>query len=154
MKQWLAGALALAWVHGVAFTAYAEGKKRSDAQVRQILIAESIASYSGSCPCPYSTARNGSRCGRRSAYNREGGAAPLCYPKDVTAEMVQTWREAHPEEGADDGAARCHARRSGHPSHLDFDHAGEPNFALREQVIGNPARRCVHGDGVESALAH
>lgn len=94
MKQWLAGALALVWVHGVAVTADAEGKKRSDAQIRQILIDESIAAYSGNCPCPYSTARNGSRCGRRSAYSREGGAAPLCYPKDVTDEMVQAWREA------------------------------------------------------------
>jgi hypothetical protein len=97
MKHWLAGILALGWVHGVAFTAGAEGNKKalSDAKIRQILIDESIAAYSGNCPCPYNTARNGSRCGKRSAYSREGGAAPLCYPKDVSDEMVKQYREAN-----------------------------------------------------------
>lgn len=76
----------------------AKKKRLTDAQVRQILIAESIAAYSGNCPCPYSRARNGSRCGRRSAYDREGGEAPLCFPKDVTAEMVQAYRDANPEQ--------------------------------------------------------
>ena len=76
----------------------ANPKKISDAQVRQILIDDSIAAYSGSCPCPYSTARNGSRCGRRSAYSRAGGAETLCYAKDVSDEMVQSYRAAHPEE--------------------------------------------------------
>jgi hypothetical protein len=70
----------------------------SDAQIKQLLIDESIAAYSGNCPCPYNTARNGSRCGRRSAYSREGGEAPLCYPKDVSAEMVQSYRDQHPQE--------------------------------------------------------
>ena len=78
----------------------ANRKKRplSDAQIKQLLIDESIAAYSGNCPCPYNTARNGSRCGGRSAYSREGGEAPLCYPKDVSAEMVKDYREQHPEE--------------------------------------------------------
>lgn len=71
-------------------------KKLSDAQIKQILIDESIAAYSGSCPCPYSTARNGSHCGRRSAYSRAGGAEPLCYPKDVSSERVEEYRSAHP----------------------------------------------------------
>ena len=65
----------------------------TDAQIRKILIAESIASYPGNCPCPYNTARNGSMCGGRSAYSRPGGAAPFCYPKDVTDEMVREYRE-------------------------------------------------------------
>jgi hypothetical protein len=73
-------------------------QKLSDQQIKQILIDESIAAYSGNCPCPYSKARNGSRCGRRSAYNREGGAAPLCFPKDVTAQMVREYRDSQPEE--------------------------------------------------------
>jgi hypothetical protein len=99
MKQMLAGLLALGLVHAVAFSAAAEGKKKgpSDAQVRQILIDESIAAYSGNCPCPYSTARNGSRCGKRSAYSREGGEAPLCYVKDVTDAMVKEYREKRVE---------------------------------------------------------
>jgi hypothetical protein len=70
----------------------AKNKPLSDAQVRQFLIDESIAAYSGNCPCPYNTASNGSRCGRRSAYSRAGGDEPLCYPKDVSAEMVQAYR--------------------------------------------------------------
>jgi hypothetical protein len=72
-------------------------KKLSDAQIKQILIEESIAAYSGNCPCPYNAARNGSRCGRRSAYSRAGGAEPLCYPKDVSTEMVEAYRTAHPD---------------------------------------------------------
>ena len=94
MKHVLTGLLALALVHGLAGSAEADGKKAlSDAQIRHILIDESIAAYSGNCPCPYSTARNGSRCGRRSAYSRPGGEAPLCYPKDVTDEMVKAYRD-------------------------------------------------------------
>ena len=75
----------------------AKKKRLSDAQIKQILIDESIASYSGNCPCPYSTMSNGRKCGRRSAYSRPGGEAPLCYVKDVTAEVVQAYREANAE---------------------------------------------------------
>ena len=69
----------------------------TDARIRKILIAESIAAYPGNCPCPHNAARNGSTCGGRSAYSRPGGAAPLCYPKDVTDEMVREYRETHEE---------------------------------------------------------
>lgn len=67
----------------------------SDDDIRQILIRESISAYTGSCPCPYSVARNGSRCGKRSAYSRPGGAVPLCYPDDVPQEMVARYRKSH-----------------------------------------------------------
>jgi hypothetical protein len=67
----------------------------SDAQVKQQIIRESIASYPGNCPCPYNTARNGSSCGRRSAWSRLGGYAPLCYPADVGKTDVQEWRASH-----------------------------------------------------------
>lgn len=85
---------------GIALESKSEQQKKPlrDAQIRAILIEESIASYSGNCPCPYSTARNGSRCGKRSAYSREGGAAPLCYPKDVSDEMVKEYRETREGE--------------------------------------------------------
>ena len=76
-----------------------QAKKRlSDAQIKKLLIEESIAAYDGNCPCPYSRARNGSRCGKRSAYSREGGASPLCYSEDVTADMVQRYRDEHAED--------------------------------------------------------
>lgn len=69
----------------------------TDAQVKQQIIQESIQSYHGSCPCPYSVAKNGSRCGKRSAYSRPGGAAPLCYEGDVTEPMLRDWRKRHGE---------------------------------------------------------
>src|SRR5688572_7839100 len=65
---------------------------QSDAAIKKAIVQESIATYPRNCPCPYSSARNGSRCGRRSAYNRAGGYAPLCYDSDVTAEMVRAYR--------------------------------------------------------------
>ena len=64
----------------------------SDAQIKQRIIKESIASYPGSCACPYNTARNGSSCGGRSAWSRGGGYAPMCYPKDVSIAAVKAWR--------------------------------------------------------------
>jgi hypothetical protein len=45
------------------------------------------------CACPDDTARNGSSCGGRSAYSRPGGAAPLCYPNDVPAAMIESYRQ-------------------------------------------------------------
>jgi hypothetical protein len=44
------------------------------------------------CACPYDVARNGSSCGKRSAYNRPGGYAPLCFATDVTAGMIADFR--------------------------------------------------------------
>ena len=69
-------------------------KKLSDDQIAKILIRRSIDSYSGNCPCPYSRASNGSRCGGRSAYSRPGGASPLCFRRDVTATMIVQYRES------------------------------------------------------------
>jgi hypothetical protein len=58
------------------------GAQSADAAAQRA-IRQSIAAYSGSCPCPYSTDRAGRRCGARSAYSRPGGAAPLCFASDV-----------------------------------------------------------------------
>jgi len=64
-------------------------------EIKQELIRQSISSYSGSCPCPYNSARNGSRCGGRSAYSRPGGYSPLCYPSDVTNDMILKYRNQY-----------------------------------------------------------
>lgn len=77
----------------VAVAGAATGSGLSDAQIRKVLIAESRAEYSGNCPCPYDTDKAGRSCGKRSAYSRPGGAAPLCYDRDVTAEMIQAYRD-------------------------------------------------------------
>jgi hypothetical protein len=70
----------------------------SDAEVRAEIVKESVAAYKATghpCACPDDTARNGSRCGGRSAYSRPGGAAPLCYLSDVTDGQVLDWRAQH-----------------------------------------------------------
>jgi hypothetical protein len=66
--------------------------KISDSQIKQQIISESIASYPGNCPCPYNVARNGSSCGRRSAYSKPGGYDPICYPRDITPSVVLDYR--------------------------------------------------------------
>lgn len=77
----------------VSSFSYAETTELSDADIRKLLISESIIQYPGSCPCPYNSARNGSRCGKRSAWSRPGGYSPLCYAKDVSDEMVNSYRK-------------------------------------------------------------
>ncbi|WP_446746605.1 hypothetical protein [Sphaerotilus natans] len=63
----------------------------SVARIKQAMIAESRASYSGNCPCPEDTTENGAECGRNSAYSRRGGRSPLCYEKNITEPMMQAW---------------------------------------------------------------
>lgn len=88
--------LLIGLVLAVAATpAVARGPALTDNEVRERIIQESIASYPGTCPCPYSTMRNGHRCGGRSAYSRPGGRSPLCFPQDVTDGMVSRYRQAH-----------------------------------------------------------
>ena len=67
----------------------------TDAQIRAVIIRQSIASYPGTCACPYNVARNGSSCGRRSAYSRGGGYAPMCYASDVSDAAVAAYRRGH-----------------------------------------------------------
>ena len=74
----------------LAFGVDAKQATSTDA-IKQKIIQQSIDRYPGNCPCPYNTASNGSRCGKRSAYNRAGGHAPLCYPEDVSDRMVKEY---------------------------------------------------------------
>ena len=76
----------------LTFAADAKQSTQSDEAIKKEIIQQSIQEYLGNCPCPYNTARNGSRCGKRSAYNRVGGAAPLCYPEDVSDRMVKEFK--------------------------------------------------------------
>jgi len=79
----------------LACLAWSAAFAQSDAEVKQRIVRESIAAYAGACPCPYNVMRNGRSCGRRSAYSRPGGAAPLCYARDVSAAQVAAWRRSH-----------------------------------------------------------
>ncbi|MCJ8151735.1 SH3 domain-containing protein [Shinella sedimenti] len=63
-----------------------------DSVLIQRIIAESLESYPSSCACPYSRDRAGRRCGKRSAYSKPGGYAPVCFPGDVTKAMVEAFR--------------------------------------------------------------
>jgi len=65
----------------------------SDSEIRQFIIQQSIRSYPGSCPCPYNVDRAGRRCGRRSAYSKAGGYAPLCYSEDISNDDVRKFRD-------------------------------------------------------------
>lgn len=64
----------------------------SESLIIQRLIAASIASYPGACPCPESRDRAGRRCGNRSAWAKGGGYAPLCYTNDITPAMITAFR--------------------------------------------------------------
>jgi hypothetical protein len=64
----------------------------SDEQVKEAIISESIANYSGNCPCPYNHASNGSMCGKRSAWSKPGGYDPICYKNEISQEMVDEWK--------------------------------------------------------------
>ncbi len=63
-----------------------------DSTIVQRIIAESLASYPSSCACPYNTDRGGRRCGKRSAYSKPGGYAPICYAEDVSQAMIDAFR--------------------------------------------------------------
>ena len=76
----------------LVFTVSADKPNLTDAQIREIIIKTSINSYPGRCPCPYHAAKNGSRCGGRSAYSKSGGYSVICYPKDITIENINNYR--------------------------------------------------------------
>ena len=78
-------------IFGLIATANAK-QELTDVEIRQLIIQKSSAQYPGVCACPYSLARNGSRCGGRSAYSKPGGYSPMCFPQDVPDEMVQRYK--------------------------------------------------------------
>ena len=79
----------------LASCAVAVDRSPSDDEVRQMIIRESVSTYPGPCPCPYHRARDGSRCGKRSAWSRPGGYAPLCYYSDISDETVKGYRQTY-----------------------------------------------------------
>jgi hypothetical protein len=46
-------------------------------------IQTSISDYEGTCPCPYNLYSNGRVCGGSSAFSKERGLAPICFPEQV-----------------------------------------------------------------------
>lgn len=85
-------------VLAVASPVTAQRASLPDAQVAAAIVQESRAAYYATghpCACPEDRARNGSRCGGRSAYSRPGGAEPKCYVSDVTAAEIAAYRQSH-----------------------------------------------------------
>ena len=85
----------LAATLGVATSTAAIARDLSNDEIKKQMIQKSIAAYPGNCPCPYNSASNGSRCGKRSAYSRAGGYAPLCFPEDISNDLLSEWRSRH-----------------------------------------------------------
>jgi hypothetical protein len=67
------------------------------------MIQESITRYPGNCPCPYHRDARGRRCGKRSACDRAGGYTPLCFPEDISADMVREFCEVLKMRGQGSG---------------------------------------------------
>jgi hypothetical protein len=67
----------------------------SDNRVRQRIMQESQTRYGRRCVCPYQTNDlNGRSCkGRHEVVTAQ--PQPICYPTQVTREMVSDWRRHH-----------------------------------------------------------
>jgi hypothetical protein len=67
----------------------------SNERVRQKIIEDSQTRYAGRCVCQYMTqdSRQRSCKGRHEAIKTK--PLPICYPNQVTPEMVSTWRRQH-----------------------------------------------------------
>jgi hypothetical protein len=92
MKSLRAFAVAVLFI--VAAPAVAQPQITDD-QIAKIIVQASRDAYYRTgrpCACPDDLARNGSRCGGRSAYSRPGGAAPYCNTSDVPASEIKAYR--------------------------------------------------------------
>ena len=97
MKRFLILAFILC-VPGPALSQALPKPQLTDQQIAEIIVRESREAYYRTghpCACPEDLARNGSRCGKRSAYTRPGGAEPYCYPTDVPAADIARYRSTH-----------------------------------------------------------
>jgi hypothetical protein len=80
---------------GLMLAGAALAAEMTDDAVRERIVRDSVASYSGSCACPENTDSAGRRCGQRSAHSKPGGAKPICYTHEVSDEQVREFRKRH-----------------------------------------------------------
>lgn len=70
----------------------------TDEEIKEHLVARSIAAYTGSCACPFNMDRAGRRSGARRASSRPGGASPMCCAADVSEAAVRAFRTMYPKK--------------------------------------------------------
>ncbi len=87
---------AIAGLCGLALMGAVSATDLSDVEVREHIIKKSIDRYDAACPCPYSKNLKGNICGDNSAWSREGGNKPICYPDEVSDTQVRKWRARKP----------------------------------------------------------
>jgi hypothetical protein len=68
-------------------------RQLSNDRIRQRMIQENIARYHGRCACPYQVDTRGHSCRGRVPIRR--GAARICFPGEITDQMVASWRAQH-----------------------------------------------------------
>jgi hypothetical protein len=71
-------------------------RQLSDDRIKDKILVETQARYANRCVCPYMTRdAHGRSCkGRHEVVKSEHQA--VCYPRQVTTEMVDDWRRRHP----------------------------------------------------------
>jgi hypothetical protein len=89
-------ALVLAGLLLASIVAAQPPRTLSDAQVRQLIIQESMSAPTRETARAHSIYDGAGRsCGARSAWSRAGGAQPICYDREISTEQVKRYRETH-----------------------------------------------------------
>lgn len=70
--------------------------KPEETKIRQEIIERSVRSYPGKCACPYNIGWDGKKCGRKSAYTKQGRASTIiCYNNDIPEDMMDRYRRKY-----------------------------------------------------------
>jgi len=59
--------------------------------IEQEVVNWAIANYNSACPCPFSLNSFGDQCGAQSAWALKALNAPVCYPSEVTTDMIANY---------------------------------------------------------------
>jgi hypothetical protein len=71
--------------------AIAKSNQLTDDQVKQRIIDDSIASYPGTCACPFNTARNGSHVLPQRLEQSRWGFTHLL--QEISKAMIKEWHQ-------------------------------------------------------------
>ena len=85
----------IAALSGLMLAGAAWAAELPDELARELIVRDSVASYSGQCPCPYNNDAKDTPCGARSAWSKSGGKKLICFSHEVTDEMLREYRKRH-----------------------------------------------------------